>query len=241
MSNNTLLSVESRPADSPLIDTIWHSYSHQAGPFLSIATSRLELVISHHEGQIYCSLRGPETRPTLAHCPPDGEWIGVQFKHGVFLSHLPTSDLVDGEVTLPQASGRSFWLHGSAWEFPTFENIDTFIARLVKEELLVCDPVVTAALQGHATDLSPRTVDRRFLRATGLTHGVISQIQRAHHAVTLLQQGVSILDTVERSGYADQPHLTRSLKRLVGQTPARLTPEANPMPLSVIPTHDRAD
>jgi methylphosphotriester-DNA--protein-cysteine methyltransferase len=75
-------------------------------------------------------------------------------------------------------------------------------------------------------------VQRRFLRATGLTHGAVSQIERAHRAVALLRQGVSILDTVERAGYADQPHLTRSLKRLIGQTPAQLAPESMAMPLS---------
>ncbi len=45
---------------------------------------------------------------------------------------------------------------------------------------------------------------------------------RARHARTLLQQGISILDTVEQAGYADQPHLTRSLKRFMGQTPAQI-------------------
>ncbi len=40
--------------------------------------------------------------------------------------------------------------------------------------------------------------------------------------MTLLQQGVSIVDTVDQAGYADQPHLTRSLKRFIGQTPAQL-------------------
>jgi AraC-like DNA-binding protein len=38
----------------------------------------------------------------------------------------------------------------------------------------------------------------------------------------LLEQGVSILDTVEQAGYFDQPHLTRSLKRYVGYTPAQI-------------------
>ncbi len=33
---------------------------------------------------------------------------------------------------------------------------------------------------------------------------------------------MSILDTVERAGYFDQPHLTRSLKRFIGQTPAQI-------------------
>ena len=62
----------------------------------------------------------------------------------------------------------------------------------------------------------------RFLRATGLTHGLVVQIERAQHALKLLQHGMPILDTVEQAGYADQPHLTRSLKRLVGQTPAQI-------------------
>ncbi|GIK57108.1 MAG: AraC family transcriptional regulator [Chloroflexota bacterium] len=232
MCANALLSLESRLAESPLVETIWRSQSNQAGPFLSIAVSRLELVVARHEGQLYCTVRGPETHPTIAHCPPDGEWLGIQFHHGVFFPHLPTGDLVDGEVTLPPASGRSFWLHGTSWEYPAFDNAEAFVARLVKEELLVCDPVVTAVLQARPTDLSPRSVQSRFLRATGLTHGAISQIERAHLALSLLRQGVSILDTVERAGFADQPHLTRSLKRLIGQTPAQLASETHFMQLS---------
>ncbi len=34
--------------------------------------------------------------------------------------------------------------------------------------------------------------------------------------------GVSILDTVHQAGYFDQAHLTRSLRRLIGETPMRL-------------------
>jgi AraC-like DNA-binding protein len=232
MSNGKLLNVDSRPSDSPWVETIWCSQSRQAGPFRSIASSHWEMIVSQYEGRIYFSVRGPETHPTVAHCPPDGDWLGIQFKHGVFMPHLPVIELVDSGVELPEASSRSFWLHGSAWEFPTFDNVDAFIARLVKEELLVCDPIVESTLQGHATDRSPRSVQRRFLRATGLTHSAVSQIERAHRAVALLRQGVSILDTVEQAGYADQPHLTRSLKRLIGHTPAELASESHAMPLS---------
>ncbi|MEZ4678761.1 MAG: helix-turn-helix domain-containing protein [Caldilineaceae bacterium] len=71
-----------------------------------------------------------------------------------------------------------------------------------------------------------RSVQRRFRHVTGLTQGQVSQIERARLAVALLQQGVSILDVVDLAGYADQPHLTRSLKRFAGQTPAQiLSPE----------------
>ena len=151
------------------------------------------------------------------------------------MPHLPVGALVDSSVDLPGASGHSFWLHSAACEFPTYDNAETFIAELAKEELLVCDPVVAAALQAQAVDLSLRSVQRRFLYATGLTHGAVCQIERAHHAVALLRRGTSILDTVDQAGYADQPHLTRSLKRLIGQTPGQLSAPVDPLQLSYSP------
>jgi methylphosphotriester-DNA--protein-cysteine methyltransferase len=92
----------------------------------------------------------------------------------------------------------------------------------VRDGLLIHDPVVAAVLQGQPLAMSLRTVQRRFLKATGLTQGTVSQIQRARFATTLLKQGMPILDVVDRAGYSDQPHLSRSLKRLIGQTPAQL-------------------
>ena len=80
-----------------------------------------------------------------------------------------------------------------------------------------------AALRGQVSDLSARSVQRRVLRATGVTQGTLYQIERAKRALMLLQQGTSILDTVEQAGYYDQPHLTRSLKYLMGQTPAQIS------------------
>jgi methylphosphotriester-DNA--protein-cysteine methyltransferase len=78
----------------------------------------------------------------------------------------------------------------------------------------------------HCTEqgevLSLRSAQRHFLRATGLTHSTVRQIERARHATNLLKQGVSILDTVYEAGYFDQAHLTRSLKYRIGQTPAEI-------------------
>lgn len=56
----------------------------------------------------------------------------------------------------------------------------------------------------------------------GLTQGSIRQIERAQQAAALLERGVPILDAVYETGYANQPHLTRSLKRFYGQTPAQI-------------------
>lgn len=138
------------------------------------------------------------------------------------MPHLPLRNFLDVETILPGAASQSFWLKGSAWQFPDYENVETFVDRLARAEVLVRDPVVNAVLQGQSQEMSPRTVRHRFLRATGLTQSHIHQVERAQQAAMLLRQGISILDTVYEAGYFDQPHLTRSLRQWIGHTPAQI-------------------
>lgn len=217
-----IFTFDGRLSDSSFVEMIWRTHSEDAGTFLSRAVSHWEMVVTRQRGEITLSVRGPETRATLAYCPEDAEFFGIQFKLGTFMPHLPTGNLVDGKLVLPEVTKGSFRLHGATRQFPNYENAETFVDRLVRDGLLVREPAVDAALQGQLNELSLRSVQRRFLRATGLTHSAIRQIERSRTAVALLEQGVSILDTVEQTGYADQAHLTRSLKRLVGQTPAQI-------------------
>jgi len=214
---------EDRPSDSPFVEKIWRSRSDRAGTFHSIAACHWEMVVTRHEGKTSLTVRGPETKATTAACPAHGEWLAIRFKLGAFMPLLRPGDLRDrNDVTLPQATSRSFWLNGSMWEYPDFENADTFVQRLVRDGLLEKDCSVNAALRRQPQALTVRTVQRRFLRATGVTHGTIRQIEGARHATNLLKRGVSILDAVHEAGYYDQAHLTRSLKRLIGQTPGQL-------------------
>jgi len=164
----------------------------------------------------------------------DAEFFGIIFKHGTVMPYLPADALVDGDVDLPDASSKSFWLNGSAWQFPNYGNADTFVDRLVREGLLVCDPIVGSVLRGEPQELSPRSVQRHFLYATGLTQGSIRQIERARQATLLLQGGVSILDTVDLTGYADQAHLTRALKYLIGKTPTQIIRKSEPEQMSLL-------
>jgi hypothetical protein len=220
---------EDRPSDSPFVERIWRCHSEGDGPFLSIAQSRCELVVTRLHGKITLTVRGPETKATpLGDCPADGEWLGIRLKLGAFLPHLPARTLADATVTLPEATSSSFWLGGSAWQFPDYDNADTFVDWLVREGLLVREPVVGAVLQGQRKDLSLSTIQRRFLRATGVTQSAARQIERARYATLLLQQGASILDTTLEAGYFDQPHLTRSLRYFIGQTPAQILQKSRP-------------
>jgi methylphosphotriester-DNA--protein-cysteine methyltransferase len=67
-----------------------------------------------------------------------------------------------------------------------------------------------------------------------LTQGSIRQIERARRATILLQQGISIPDTVDQAGYADQAHLTRSLKYFIGKTPAQIIRKSEPEQMSLL-------
>jgi AraC-like DNA-binding protein len=214
---------EGRESESPYIEAIWRTQSEEAGSFLSTAAVHCGIVLSTYEGKTTVTVRGPETKATPADFPAGAEFFGIVFKLGTFMPHLPAKLLMDrNDLHLPEANRRAFWLQGAAWQYPTFENADTFIERLVRDEMLVHEPVVDAALEGQPLDLSPRAVQYRFLHATGLTQSTVHQIERARRAAALLQQGVPILDTVFEAGYFDQAHLTRSLKRFMGQTPAQL-------------------
>ncbi|QSA97301.1 helix-turn-helix domain-containing protein [Methylococcus sp. EFPC2] len=181
------------------------------------------MVVTRHQGRTFLTVRGPETRASMADCPADGEWIGIHFKLGTFMPLMPTGMLRDrNDVILADASARSFWLYGSAWEYPSFENADTFVDRLVKWGLVVTDPRIETALRGRPEGLSQRSGQRHFLRATGMTQATIRQIERARHATSLLQSGTAILQAVHEAGYYDQAHMTRSLRHFIGQTPLQI-------------------
>jgi hypothetical protein len=222
-SKSTFIIFEDRPSDSPFVEKIWRCHSERGGAFLSVAASHFEMAVTRLRGNIFLTLRGPETKATAIDCPAEGEWLGIRFKLGTFMPRfLPGSLRDQNDVTLPDATSRSFWLNGSAWQYPDFGNAETFIKRLVKAGLLSRDPAVDAALQGQPQTQSLRSTQRHFLRATGITCATFRQIERARYATNLLREGVSILDAVHLAGYFDQAHLTRSLRHLIGQTPTKI-------------------
>jgi len=221
------LCFEERVSDSPLIERVWRSQSDRGGKFVSIAATNFEMAVTRLAGDTFLTLRGPETTATAIECPPGGEWLGIRFKLGTFMPRLTPEKLRDhNDVTLPNASSRSFWLDGSAWEYPDFENAEDFVAKLVGEGIIAREPAVDAVMRDQQPAQSLRTAQRRFLRATGLTYRTVRQIQRARYATNLLRQGTSILDTVHDAGYFDQAHLTNSLKHLIGQTPVEIARRA---------------
>ncbi len=213
---------EERASNSPYIETITRGRTASGGSTIRPAESHWYMVLVRYHSNVQLLVVGPWASAGVISYAEGAEILWIKLKLGTFMPHLPLRGFLNGETTLPTAASQSFWLDGSARQFPDYENADTFVDRLVRDDVLALDPVVDAVLQGHPQEIPSRTVRHRFLRATGLSATHIRQIQRAHHAQALLQQGVSILDTIDEADYFDQPHLTKSLKQFIGYTPAQI-------------------
>jgi len=148
------------------------------------------------------------------------KWI--VHKMGTYMPQLSGRVLLNSVMPLQKSSARSFWLHDSTFQFPDFDHVETFIARLVRNGLLMRDRAVEDLLNDQTPPLSVRSMQRRVAHVTRLTLRLVHQIQRAHCTSALLHNGISIADTVHAAGYADQSHMTRSLKRFLGRTPAEI-------------------
>jgi AraC-like DNA-binding protein len=222
-----LFAIENRTGRSGFVRRIWRSRSVAFPSFISVAVPTWQIVFVHGaNGATSVVARGPETLATRVDIPKDAEFVGIQFELGAFLPDYSVGRLVDQAESLPVESDRRFWLNDTTFEIPTFENADVFVDRLSRSGALVRDVVVERTLQRRPVSLTDRSIQRRFIRSTGLTYGAVRQMERAERAASLLLNRVSILDVVESLGFSDQAHLTRSLRRYLGTTPGRIR-EAN--------------
>ena len=213
---------EDRPSDSPFIHTVWRTESISDGCDMVAADGCWDILVIRNGVETRVTVAGPSTQAKpIPHF--EGEsYLGIRFNIGAFMPNLPTSALLDDVLDLPPATGQSFWFHDSMLPIPDFDNVEAFIDRLARSRLIARDMFVDEVLNGAANNVSLRSVQRRFLRTTGVTQTHVFQIERAQQALTMLRQGKPIIDTVFAAGYVDQPHMTKALKRFVGLTPGQI-------------------
>lgn len=70
---------------------------------------------------------------------------------------------------------------------------------------------------------SERTLRRRMLSDFGYGYATLVRIRRAAQARQFLEQGTTSSEAAAAAGFADQAHLTREFRRLVGLTPAQFS------------------
>lgn len=73
----------------------------------------------------------------------------------------------------------------------------------------------------------PERTFRRQMQATfGYGYATLVRLERARRAQVLLRAGTTLSDAAARAGYADQPHLSREFRRVVGVSPRQFAGSA---------------
>jgi AraC-like DNA-binding protein len=213
---------EERFVESPYIEWVARGYTVADGLAMRPAEYTWHLIFTRHEGVLRTLVVGALEAARPLSYVAGAKTLWIRFKVGTFLTHLPATDTLNREITLPEGSRDNFWLESKVWAIPTFENAETFVKQLVQTGVVTCDPLIDAALRDELASASARTLRYRIQHSTGLGQNHIRQIKRARRAVELLHQGNPILDTAHELCYSDQSLLTLSLKRFLGSSPGSL-------------------
>lgn len=82
-------------------------------------------------------------------------------------------------------------------------------------------PLPSTAVVAAEVGVSPRTLERRFIRETGLTVAAWGRQSRLLGGLKLLAAGAPVKVVAEASGYASPSAFVAAFRKLLGETPAR--------------------
>ncbi|MFE6734354.1 helix-turn-helix domain-containing protein [Microbacterium sp. NPDC057650] len=213
---------EEHHPDSPVLECVWQARAARDERYLVPAVEYWDLWFARERsGELRAGISGP----TLGH-----RWIrstigehswGIQLKAHVVLPGISKQLLLGREQALTVEAGRVV-IRERAVPFPEYDDLGAFTDRLLELDVLRHDDDVRRMVSGDDAGYSERHRQRRVREATGLTRKRIDQLSRAREAFALLLQGMPPNECAARCGFADQAHLTRSLRVFHGQTPAQV-------------------
>jgi hypothetical protein len=120
---------------------------------------------------------------------PGNKHVGICYKPWAIFTDIPITTMLNVTKSLPMPTEDIFEMQGVTWKFPTYENIDEFVAEQEKRGLLRADPIIRDVLEDKPVDMSLRSVQRHFVKTIGMSPRRVRQIDSARKAVKLLQQG----------------------------------------------------
>lgn len=209
---------------SPVVETVTHTTFNTSGSMLMQPDGCWDFVILKSAAGTTVLRTGLTTSAVTHHFAEGDEILSIAFKASSFMSLMPGEKMLDEGVVLSNIGRDRFSLGGDIIEIPTFDNVDRFVTKLLSNGIVEDNSLVASVVSGHPMAMSERTMQRHFLKTTGLTYKTFTQIERAQKALTLLQQGRPAADVAFALGYADQPHMIRSVKAIMGQTPGQIAP-----------------
>jgi hypothetical protein len=207
---------------SPVVESVTHTTFGTDGSTLMQPDGCWDFVVMKTAAGVMVLRTGLTTAAVSHQFAAGDEILAISFKASSYMSLMPGETMRDEGIILPGIGQDRFWLGTDVLEIPTFETVDRFVDKLLRNSIVEDNRVVASVVSGHPMAMSERTMQRHFLKTTGLTYKAFTQIERARQAIALLQQGRPAADVAFALGYADQPHMIRSLKAIMGQTPKQV-------------------
>jgi hypothetical protein len=214
---------EDKQIDSQYIDKIWHTRTTSKGVYTANLDGNWDIIITKSQYFTNVSVNGIGKEAVQVPYIEGIESIGIALKPGVFLRNHRGKDIADSQHVLVEGNVSYVEIDGQQFEIPNFESAEEFVGLLAASGILLVDTVVSAFLEQDVSGASKRTVRRHVSQVTGLSPNFLSQIERAKYAAKLLQKGVPIAKVAIDAGYSDQAHMTKSVKKIMGSTPAQLS------------------
>ncbi|SDY70223.1 Helix-turn-helix domain-containing protein [Micromonospora pattaloongensis] len=206
----------------PAIRTIWRAHVEEPGRYLLAANEFWGIsFIRHTDGTVSAELDGPTVQARTTTSVRGEDYWGLELRAHVFVQGVEKMTLLEATHRLP-VTDDCVLLGGCHAPVPRWGGLEDFVDSLLAAGALVADEDVRRALRGDYSGLARRTWQRRFRAVTGLSPKQVQQLQRARHAYVLLQSGMPAAEAAVAAGFADQSHLTRSLRRIRNETPARI-------------------
>jgi AraC-like DNA-binding protein len=202
------------------------------------------------------SVAGPDTHAFVT--PPSPTWTaGVRFRPGVLprLLGVPAVELRNRRAPLdalgvPKAVSATRDALGVAQHVAPILDARRLLAAVARLAESAVERRETAPWRlpalAHVTDRlaagarvedladelgwSARSLTRQCTAVYGYGPSVLRRVLRFRAASALLHAGTAPAEVAARTGYADQPHLTREFRALAGVTPATLNPDPRPLP-----------
>lgn len=206
----------------PLVRAADHTVFETSGQMTFLPDQCWDITFIRNRHGLTILRTGLTTRPVQFDYETGDENFSIAFRHHAMMPLMPGDLMRDQGVVLQAAGPDRFMLGSDVFEIPRLDSVEDFVARLVARNVIETNPLVASVTSERPLAATERTLQRHFLKTTGLTLKTFSQIARARQAMTILRQGVAAAEVAVTLGYSDQAHLIRSMKTFMGATPGQI-------------------
>ncbi|WP_291875230.1 helix-turn-helix domain-containing protein [Caulobacter sp.] len=211
-----------RQSPHPWIDTVWQTVCLSDGVYSATPDGSWDLIRSiAPDGGSFVFLSGQATEPVEVPYKAGESSVVLSFAAHVYLAQDKETRTGSAIRVLP-VRGEAFELDGVEFPLPDFETVEPLVDAMIAAGLLLSNDLVARAFSETPKAASPRSVQQHFKQTTGITQKSFQQIRRAQEAVRRLKAGEAPAGVAVDLGFTDQPHMIKSIKKIMGALPSNL-------------------